>query len=403
METNSKNINRKCIKIPFSRPQLDDDDIAEVVKTLKSDWITCGPKVQEFEDKFAEYIGSKHAVALNSCTAALHLALILSGIGKGDEVITTPFTFTATVNTIIYQGAKPVFADINRDTLNIDPEKIEEKINSKTKAIVILHYGGQPCELEKIYSLGEKYDLVVIEDAAHAVGSEYKGKKIGGFGKLTAFSFHAVKNMTTGEGGMLTTDNSEFAKRAKTLRLQGMDKDAWARNSNGVPPWYYQILYLGYKYNMTDFQASLGISQLKKLDFFILKRQRYSNIYDKSFNKIHEVIIPYVTADVKNSRHLYPIRLKLEHLTISRDEFIEKLMEMGIATSVHFIPLHLQPFFKKNFGYKKGDLPVTEDVFERIISLPLYPGMRKKDVVEVATAVQTLVESNREINKVKIV
>jgi len=398
-----RKINKKGITIPFSRPQLDDEDIEEVVKTLRSDWITCGPKVREFEEKFAEYIGCKYAIALSSCTAALHLALILSGIGKGDEVITTPFTFTATVNTILYQRAKPVFVDIDRETLNVDAKEIEKKINSKTKAIVILHYGGHPCELDKIYYLGKKYNLTIIEDAAHAVGSEYKNKKIGGFGNLTAFSFHAVKNMTTGEGGMLTTNNKEFANKAKILRLQGMDKDAWMRNSNGIASWYYQILYLGYKYNMTDFQASLGITQLKKLDFFILKRHQYSKIYDNYFKKLHEVIIPSVKSDIKHARHLYPIQLKFEHLNISRDEFIDKLMDKGISCSVHFIPLHLQPLFKDNFNYKEGDLPVIEDVYKRIISLPLYPKMKSEDVVKVATSVREIVERHRKINKVKVI
>jgi UDP-4-amino-4,6-dideoxy-N-acetyl-beta-L-altrosamine transaminase len=394
MKTKSK-IDKKNIRIPFSRPQLDNDDINEVVKILRSDWLTSGPKVAEFEKRFAEYIGCRHAVALNSCTAALHLALILSGIKEGDEVITTPFTFTATVNTILYQNAKPVFVDIDKDTFNIDPDKIEEKINKKTRAIVILHYGGHPCNLDRIYSLAEKYNLPVIEDAAHAVGAEYKGKKIGGFGKLAAFSFHAVKNMTTGEGGMLTTNNKELARRARILRLQGMDKDAWARNSNGIPPWYYRILFLGYKYNMTDMQASLGISQLKKLDSFIEKRDYLSNIYDKYLNNIYEVITPRVSSEMKHARHLYPICLRTEDMRISRDDFISRLLEKGISTSVHFIPLHLQPFFRKNFHCKRGDFPVAEDIFKRTLSLPLYPGMSEKEVCDVVECIDEIVSKNR--------
>jgi UDP-4-amino-4,6-dideoxy-N-acetyl-beta-L-altrosamine transaminase len=394
MKTKSK-IDKKNIRIPFSRPQLDNDDINEVVKILRSDWLTSGPKVAEFEKRFAEYIGCRHAVALNSCTAALHLALILSGIKEGDEVITTPFTFTATVNTILYQNAKPVFVDIDKDTFNIDPDKIEEKINKKTRAIVILHYGGHPCNLDRIYSLAEKYNLPVIEDAAHAVGAGYKGKKIGGFGKLAAFSFHAVKNMTTGEGGMLTTNNKELARRARILRLQGMDKDAWARNSNGIPPWYYRILFLGYKYNMTDMQASLGISQLKKLDSFIEKRDYLSNIYDKYLNNIYEVITPRVSSEMKHARHLYPICLRTEDMRISRDDFISRLLEKGISTSVHFIPLHLQPFFRKNFHCKRGDFPVAEDIFKRTLSLPLYPGMSEKEVCDVVECIDEIVSKNR--------
>ena len=374
--------------IPYCLPSIDDDEISEVVKTLKSDWLTMGPKTIEFERIISEYTGAKHTVAVNSCTAALHLSLIASGVGKGDEVITTPFTFAATGNTIIHAGAKPVFVDIKKDTYNIDPKKIEDVITPKTKSIIPVHYAGQPCDMESIMKIAEDYNLLVIEDAAHAIGAEYNGKKIGTIGHATCFSFYATKNMTTGEGGAITTDNDKLADRLRTLRLHGINKDAWNRYS-AEGSWYYEIEECGWKYNMTDLQAALGIHQIKKLDEFNNTRRRYTNIYNEIFGKIDELIIPYEKSNVKHAYHLYPILLK----NLDRNLFINKMTEKGIGCSVHFIPLHLHPFYRNKFGFKIGQFPNAEFVYEHEVSLPLYPKMTRNDIEYVANSVVEVVNS----------
>jgi len=374
--------------IPYCLPSIDDDEISEVVKTLKSDWLTMGPKTIEFERIISEYTGAKHTVAVNSCTAALHLSLISSGVGKGDEVITTPFTFAATGNTIIHAGAKPVFVDIKKDTYNIDPKKIVDAITPKTKSIIPVHYAGQPCDMKSILKIAEDYNLLVIEDAAHAIGAEYNGKKIGTIGHATCFSFYATKNMTTGEGGAITTDNDKLADRLRTLRLHGINKDAWNRYS-AEGSWYYEIEECGWKYNMTDLQAALGIHQIKKLDEFNNTRRRYTNIYNEIFGKIDELIIPYEKSNVKHAYHLYPILLK----NLDRNLFINKMTEKGIGCSVHFIPLHLHPFYRNKFGFKIGQFPNAEFVYEHEVSLPLYPKMTRNDIEYVANSVVEVVNS----------
>ena len=373
--------------LPYYQPLIEEDEIKEVVDTLKSGWLTMGPKTIEFEKLIAEYTGAKNAIAVSSCTAALHLSLIGLGVGKGDEVITTPFTFASTGNVIIHAGAKIVFVDIDRKTYNIDPEKIEEAITPKTKAIIPVHYAGQSCDIKTITEIAEDNNLFVIEDAAHAIGAEYDGKKIGTFGTTTCFSFYATKNITTGEGGAITTNDDELADKLRVLRLHGISKDAWKRYSE-KGSWYYEIEECGWKYNMTDIQAALGIHQIKKLDKFIEIRRRCAKNYNEELKKIDGIITPYEKSNVKYVYHLYPILLQ----NYNRDEFIEKMQEKGIGCSVHFIPLHMHPFYKNTLGFKKGNFPNAEWVYEKEVSLPLYPKMKEDDVRFVIETVKDISE-----------
>ncbi|UCD03764.1 MAG: UDP-4-amino-4,6-dideoxy-N-acetyl-beta-L-altrosamine transaminase [Candidatus Woesearchaeota archaeon] len=381
-------------KIPYFKPDIEEEEINEVVDTLKSGWITTGPKTKKFEEEFSKYTNSKYSIAVNSCTAALHIALDSIGIKKGDEIITSPFTFAATGEVICYFDAKPVFVDIKEDTYNIDPKKIEAKITSKTRAIIPVHYGGQPCDMDEIMAIAKKHNLKVIEDAAHAIGAEYKGKKIGNVGDITAFSFYATKNMTTGEGGMVTTNDKEYAKKMNILRLHGISKDAWKRYSD-EGSWYYEILDKGYKYNMSDIQAALGLSQLKKLGDLNKKRGKLAAIYNESFSKIPEIKLRKIKDEVGNIYHLYTIWLNTSNLKINRNEFIEELKRRSISTSVHFIPLHIHPYYKKTFNYCVGDFPIAEKIYENIISLPLYPSMTKADIEYVIDAVGEIISIDR--------
>ncbi len=377
--------------LPFCRHSISKEEIAEVVDTLNSDWITTGPKTKEFEKRFAEYVGAEYAIAVNSATAGLHLALIASGIGKGDEVITTPYTFAATANVIIHSQAASVFVDIQKDTLNIDPVKIEAAITPKTKAIIPVHFAGQSCDMDEILQIAKKYNLTVIEDAAHAISSEYKGKKIGSIGQATVFSFYATKNLTTGEGGMVTTNDKELANRIAILSLHGISKDAWKRYGAGGS-WYYEIVSPGFKYNMTDIQASIGLCQLAKIEEFLKIRQKYVQIYQEAFGELPQIITPKDITPGCHAWHLYYILIKPELLKINRDSFIEALGKEGIGTSVHFIPIHLHPYYRDTYGFQKGDFPNAEWVYERIISLPLYPKLTEKDVRDVILAVRKIVD-----------
>lgn len=380
--------------LPFSLPLITEKEEKEVIDTLRSGWLTTGPKTKLFEHKFKEYIGAKHAIALNSCTAALHLSLVALDIGENDEVITSPVTFAATANVILHQRAKPVFVDINLDTLNVDVSKIKARITKKTKAIIPVHMAGQPCEMNEIFKIAKEYNLSVIEDAAHAVGAEYYNKKIGTLSKFTAFSFYPIKNITTGEGGMLTTDDENLAEKVRILSLHGMSKDAWQRyskNSTGL----WQIIYPGYKYNMTDIQASLGIHQLDKLEEFIEIRKRYAHIYNTAFNEMPEIRLPKPIENIKHANHLYIIILNLEKLSIERKEFIEALHKENIGFGVHFQSIHLQPFYREKFSFKKEDYPIATNITERILSLPLYPKMTEKDIMDVITAVKKIVNYYR--------
>ena len=409
--------------LPFSLPTIGEEEIAEVIDSLRSGWITTGPKTKRFEEEFREYIGAKHAIAVNSCTAALHIALTALGIGPGDEVIVPTLTFCSTANVVIHLGARPVLVDVGED-FNVTPEAIERAITPRTKAIIPVHYGGQPCDLEAIYSIAARYNLSVVEDAAHAVGAAYHGHKIGsdflsrgaeeqgGEGareprsrsveerltcnvqRVAVFSFYATKNMTTGEGGMITTADDELAERMRLLSLHGMSRDAWKRYTS-TGSWYYEVLLPGYKYNMTDIQAALGIHQLRKLDDFIAIRRRYARMYDEGFADMPEVERPIIHSDRTHTYHLYVIRLNLERLTIDRAQFIEELKALNIGTSVHFIPVHLHPYYRDTFGFRPGDCPVAERLYERIISLPLFPRMTEDDVRDVIHAVKDVISKHR--------
>lgn len=376
--------------LPFSPPLIGEEEIDEVVDTLKSDWITTGPKTKKFEDEFKNYFNAPAALALNSCTAALHTSLIALGIGQGDEVITTPMTFCSTVNVIEHVGARPVLVDVEPDTLNIDPEKIERAITPRTRAIIPVHYSGHPAELDYIYEIAEKYNLFVIEDAAHAVSAKYKGKFIGSSSNPVCFSFYATKNLTTAEGGMLT-GNPEFIEKAKVISLHGMSRDAWKRYSK-EGSWYYEVVTPGFKYNMTDIQASLGIWQLRKLGRFQARRREIVKMYNEHFSKEEALEIPVERQHVEHAWHLYVLRLNASALKIGRNEFIEELAKRNIGTSVHFIPVHIHPYYKKKYNYKPEDFPVAYSNYLRMISIPLCPKLTDSDVYDVIEAVLDVVK-----------
>jgi UDP-4-amino-4,6-dideoxy-N-acetyl-beta-L-altrosamine transaminase len=379
--------------LPFCQPDIGQAEIDEVVDTLRSGWITTGPKTKRFEDEFRHYVGSKHAIAVNSCTAALHMALAAAGIGPGDEVITSPLTFCSTANVILHLGARPVFADIGED-YNIDPGEVERCITPTTKAIIPVHYSGQPCRMDEILACARKHALLIIEDAAHAIGARYHNSMIGTVSDVTAFSFYAIKNMTTAEGGMITTNMDELADRMRLLCLHGISKDAWKRyTSQGS--WYYEVIHAGYKYNMTDIQAALGLHQLARLEGFLEVRGKYAALYDSAFDHIPEIQTPIRNPDVRHAWHLYVVQLNLEQLTIDRAQFIEALRAKNIGTSVHFIPVHLHPYYRQTFGYKRGDFPNAERIYDRIVSLPLYPKMTERDVSDVIEAVDKIIRNNR--------
>lgn len=380
--------------IPFHKPSIGEDEIQAVVETLKSGWLTTGSKVKRFEEDFARYVGSKHAVAVNSGTAALHLALDAVGIKEGDEVIVPTMTFAATAEVVLYFKAKPVLVDCQRDTFNLDPAQIEAVITSRTKAIIPVHMGGQPCDMDEMLNIAKKYHLRIIEDAAHALPASYHGRKVGTIGDITCFSFYATKTITTGEGGMATTDNSEWAQQMRMMSLHGISHDAWKRYTK-EGSWYYEILYPGFKYNLTDIAGAIGIEQLKKCDQFWQARKNIAMIYEKAFSEIEEVQIPVCRKDAQHAWHLFVIQLNLERLRINRNQFIEILQEKQIGTSVHFIPLHLHPYYRDKFCYKPGDFPNASAAFERIVSLPIYPKMTEGEVERVIEAVGKIVQENQ--------
>jgi dTDP-4-amino-4,6-dideoxygalactose transaminase len=380
--------------LDYFRCWLDDDDANAVLDVLRSGWITTGPKAQQFERAVADRVGAAHAVAVNSGTAAMHVALAALGIGPGDEVITTPFTFCATAEVIEYQGACPVLADIDLDTFNIHPALIEDKITSHTRALLPVHYAGHPCEMDPIIEIARRRRLHVVEDAAHAIGSAYRGRPIGALGDVTAFSFYPTKNITTGEGGMATTNDEDLAARMRRLSLHGMSRDAWKRYT-AAGSWYYEVTDLGYKYNMPDLLAALGLSQLAKLDRFNELRAQHAAAYHEGLHDLPELILPHPQPHVRANWHLYVVLLRPELLTLDRAAFIEALRAAGIGTSVHFIPLHLHPHYQKRFGWKPGLCPNAEWVYERAISLPLYPKMTPADVARVIEAVRDVVARHR--------
>jgi len=370
----------------FGSPLIGQEEIDEVVDSLKSGWLSTGPKVARFEALFKNYIGAAYALALNSCTAGLHLSMIVAGLKEGDEVITTPMTFGATANAILHSRAKPVFADISLPSMNINPENIEAQITDKTKAIVPVHFAGRPCDMQSIKAIAQKHHLIIIEDAAHALEATYHGQKVGTIGDLTVFSFYVTKNLVTGEGGMITTGNGAYAEMIQTYALHGMSKGAWKRYSDeGFK--HYRIVYPGFKYNMMDIQAALGIHQLSRTESSLKRREEIWHRYDHAFQNLPLDVPPPPEEDTTHARHLYTILLKLDELTADRDTIQQALYEEKIGTGIHFIALHLHPYYQETFGYKRSDYPNATYVSERTISLPLSAKLTDEDVTDVIKAV----------------
>lgn len=383
----------------FGKPHFDEAEINEVVSTLRSGWWGTGPITELFEKKFTKYVGSKYAMGVNSATAGLHLALKVMGVGPGDEVITTPLTFVSTVNSIIHCGASPVFADIDVNDWNIDSEEIEKKITKKTKVILPVHLHGRPCRMDKIMSIAKKNNLFVLEDAAHAVEARIGGKKIGNIGDITVFSFYATKNLATGEGGMITTNNKKWKERITRLRLHGLSQDAWKRYS--VKHFtLYEVLEPGFKYNLTDVASSLGIHQLARIEKNLKKRHELWKIYSSEFAAEKLLTLPApIPENITHGMHLFAILLDIGRLGISRNEFVDKLIKLNIGSGVHFSPVHLHPYFKKTFKYKKGDFPNSEYVGKRIISLPMGANLTVKDLKDVVSAVKKIIKSQSKLNE----
>ena len=382
------------VDLPFHKSWLEEEEHREVEDTLNSGWLTTGPKAQKFEEAFKDYIGCRHAVALNSCTAGLNLALTVQNFAEGDEVITTPMTFPATTNVILLQRLKPVFADIEPGTLTIDPRKIEAKITPRTRAIIPVHFAGHPCDMTPIQELADRHKLVIIEDAAHALESGYKGEKIGNLGNATAFSFYANKNITTGEGGMLVTNDDALAETIRIMRLQGISRDAWKRyGKSGFSHWEHTLA--GHKCNMSDLNASIGMHQIKKVERFMTLRKKYVSMYDRAFADVAELETLAVRDYATHAHHLYVISLHLERLTIDRDGFLDAIQSTGIGVALHYVALHLQPYYVKNFNTKPQDFPIASNYSERVITLPLYPKMSSADVERVIGTVKDLIKKFR--------
>jgi perosamine synthetase len=372
--------------LPYGHQTIDDQDIAAVTSVLKGDWLTQGPKVEEFEKTIADYCGAKYAVALSNGTAALHAACAVAGISSESEAIVTPLTFAATANAVVYCNGKPVFADIQENTLNIDPEQIIGKINSKTKAILSVDFAGYPADMENINSIAKSKNLIVIEDSCHALGAEYKGQKIGCLADMTVFSFHPVKHITTGEGGMILTDNDDFYQKLKIFRHHGIVKDNPTQGA-----WHYDIFQMGYNFRITDFQCALGISQMKKLDLFLKRRREIANTYDHAFSQMPEIMVQQVNSDVKHAYHIYVVQLYKERLKAGRKEIFDALRAENIGVNVHYLPVHLHPFYKNQFSYKAGDFPKAEEYYTRAITLPIFPAMTDEDVNDVIEALRKVI------------
>lgn len=379
--------------IPFSPPNIGEEEIGEVADTLRSGWITTGPKTRLFETEFARFVGAPAALGLNSCTAGLHLSLVAHGIKPGDLVATTPMTFAATVNVIEHVGATPLLVDIDPETLNISTEALRASINDDVRAIMVVHYAGHPVDMTGITAIARQQGIPLIEDAAHALPATHDGRIIGSHGNLTAFSFYATKNITTGEGGMLT-GNPDLIEAARVMSLHGMSKDAARRYETGGT-WQYEVLAPGFKYNMTDIQAALGLCQLRRVEEFQRNRRRIVDLYNESFSDMPQLILPRERADVSSALHLYVLRLRTEMLRIDRDEFSAQLRAQGIATSVHFIPIHLHPYYRDKYSYGPEDYPVAYEVYRRIVSLPLYSRMTEDEARQVVAAVRDLVTKHR--------
>lgn len=380
--------------IPFALPTIDDDEINEVVFTLKSGWLTTGKQTHRFERDFAGYLGRKHAIAVNSATAGLHLALEAVGVGDGDIVITTVYTFTATAEVIRYLNATPIFVDIDPRTKNIDLDQMKKTLNQhrgRVKAIIPVHFAGLACKMDEIFKCAKEHNAVVIEDAAHALPTTYQGKLIGSFGDITVFSFYATKTLATGEGGMIVTDNEAWAERIRTMRLHGINRDVFDRYSSSKPSWYYEVVAPGYKYNLTDIASAIGIHQLKKLDAMRLRRKEIADIYCCAFADL-PLELPYYEPQDVHSWHLFTMELVIERLSIDRDAFISAMVDAGIGVSVHFIPLHRHPYWQEYCHLKDSDFPVATNKYLRTLSLPIYPRMTDRQVQHVVETVTYICE-----------
>jgi len=371
----------------FGAPKIEDEEIQEVVDSLQSGWLGTGPKVARFQDMFSEYVGADHAIALNSCTAGLHLSFLVSGLKPGDEVITTPMTFCATVNTIIHAGAVPVLVDCEKDSMLIDPQRIEDAITPRTRAIVPIHLCGRPCDMDAIETIARKHDLIVIEDAAHAIESVYKGRKIGSISTLTCFSFYVTKNIITGEGGMVTTNNPDLADKIKMYGLHGMSRDAWKRFSDDGYK-HYQVVFPGFKYNMMDIQAAIGIHQLAKIDKYLQRRNEIWSRYDEAFADLPVGTPLPARPENVHARHLYTLMIDEARCGLNRDAFLQRMHELKIGTGVHYLAVHLHPYYRQRFGFQASDFPNAAWISERTASLPLSPKMTDEDVEDVIRTVR---------------
>jgi perosamine synthetase len=377
--------------LPYGHQSIDESDIEAVVATLRSDWLTTGPRVAEFEEAFAAYVGAAHAVTFSSGTAALHGAAFAAGLEPGDEAITTPMTFAATANCVLYQGATPVFADVTADTLNLDPDQAKSKITSRTKAILPVDYAGHPAQLDAFLELADGNGLVVIEDACHALGAGYRGRRVGSLAHMTVFSFHPVKHLTTGEGGMVTTGDAKLAETLRRFRNHGISSDARERQKAGG--WFYEMNFLGFNYRLTDIACALGLSQLDKLDSNLARRKEIAARYSSAFLEIPGVIPPSFRAEAGPAWHLYPVRLDLTKLTADRAEVFRALRAENIGVNVHYIPVPTHPYYRKRFGFQGGEFPVAEEAYQRLISLPMFHGMNDEDVEDVVNAVHKVATS----------
>ncbi|MGD0917279.1 MAG: DegT/DnrJ/EryC1/StrS aminotransferase family protein [Thermodesulfobacteriota bacterium] len=375
----------------FGSPSIGEEEIAEVCQSMRSGWVGTGPKVKKFEEMFKKFKNCRYAIAVSSCTAALHLSLLVLEIKPGHEVITSPLTFASTANSIVHAGARPVFADVTLETMNIDPVDVERRINKKTKAIIPVHLSGRPCEMDALMELASRFHLCVVEDAAHAIESSYKGKPIGTMGDLGCFSFYVTKNITTVEGGMVVTDQDEFANRIKSLALHGLTEDAWQRFSDeGFK--HYQVVCAGFKYNMTDIQASIGIHQLEKIETKAQRRKEIWEIYNQSFREL-PLILPFpMPPDQRHAYHLYTPLLDLERVRCTRDEFLQALHKEKIGAGIHYISLHLHPFYQETYGYRRGEFPNAEFISDRTFSLPFSANLTDQDVEDVIKAVKKILE-----------
>ena len=372
--------------IPYGRQWVDDEDVRAVVEVLRSDWLTTGPMVDRFEAAVAEFTGAAHAVAIANGTAALHASIYAAGIGPGDEVIVPAMTFAASANCAVYQGAKPVFADVERDTLLLDPARVEGLITPRTKAVVAVDYAGQPCDYDALREIADRHGLLLIDDASHAIGGEYKGRAVGTLADLNTFSFHPVKHITTGEGGAVTTGDPELARRLRLFRNHGITTDHRQREQQGS--WFYEMVDLGYNYRLNDLQCALGVSQLRRLRGWVARRREIARRYDEAFAELKTVEPLGVRPDALHAYHIYVVRLNLERLKVGRAEVFQRLRAQGIGVNVHYIPVHLHPFYRERFGTGPGLCPVAEEAYERIVTLPLFPAMRDDDVEAVVEAVR---------------